>query len=163
MSETTTETTTETTAGTAWDELFKGQDPEKVKKSLEHAREWEKRAKDNADAAKRLAEIEEANKSEAEKAADRIAKAEAEVATVPAKVADALREALVSLEVVPEDKKVLLTASDPEALLDQVKAIQGLVKDSRKKNNIVPREGQTTKPADEPMRDFARTMFGRND
>ena len=163
MSETTTETTTETTAGTAWDELFKGQDPEKVKKSLEHAREWEKRAKDNADAAKRLAEIEEATKSEAEKAADRIAKAEAEVATVPAKVADALREALVALEVVPEDKKVLLTASDPEALLDQVKAIQGLVKDNRKKNNFVPREGQTTKPAEEPMRDFARTMFGRND
>jgi len=40
------------------------------------AREQEKRAKDNADAAKRLAEIEEASKSEAQKAADRLAAAE---------------------------------------------------------------------------------------
>ena len=40
------------------------------------AREQEKRAKDNADAAKRLAEIEEASKTEAQKAADRLAAAE---------------------------------------------------------------------------------------
>jgi len=40
------------------------------------AREQEKRAKDNADAARRLSEIEEASKTEAQKAADRLAAAE---------------------------------------------------------------------------------------
>ena len=40
------------------------------------AREQEKRAKDNADAAKRLADIEEASKTEAQKSADRLAAAE---------------------------------------------------------------------------------------
>lgn len=78
--------------------------------------------------AARLDEIEEANKTEAQKAADRISAAEAEAASVPAKVADGLRSALVSLGVVPEDRKVLLTATDPDALLEQVKAIQGIKK-----------------------------------
>lgn len=44
------------------------------------ARKWESRAKENSEAAKRLAEIEEASKSEAQKAADRLAAAEAKVA-----------------------------------------------------------------------------------
>ena len=43
------------------------------------AREQEKRAKENADAAKRLDELEQASKSDLEKANDRAAKAEAEV------------------------------------------------------------------------------------
>ena len=42
-----------------------------------------KRAKENADAAKRLSDIEDAQKSESEKVAERLAKADAEVATVP--------------------------------------------------------------------------------
>lgn len=40
------------------------------------AREWEKRAKENKSAADKLAEIEEASKTEAQKAADRLAAAE---------------------------------------------------------------------------------------
>lgn len=43
------------------------------------ARKWEARAKENSDAAKRLAEIEEAFKTEAQKAAERLAAAEAKV------------------------------------------------------------------------------------
>lgn len=42
------------------------------------ARKWESRAKENAEAARRLAEIEDAAKNEAEKTAERLAKAEAE-------------------------------------------------------------------------------------
>lgn len=114
--------------------------------------------------AARLAEIEQANLSEAEKSAQRIAAAEGEVAKVPAKVADALREALVSLGVVAEDKKVLLTASDPESLLAQVKAIQGLAEDRKKSNNYVPREGRSTSAGgDDQMREFARNLFGKGD
>lgn len=43
------------------------------------ARKWEQRAKDNTDAAKRLAEIEEASKSEAEKQAEALASAQREL------------------------------------------------------------------------------------
>src|SRR5665647_2883592 len=76
--------------------------------------------------AARLDQIEQANRTDAEKAADRIAAAEAEVAGVPAKVAAGLRDALVSLGVVPEGRKILLTATEPAALLEQVKEIQSL-------------------------------------
>ena len=60
-------TPTETDTGDQWGQLFAGEDPAKVKKALEHAREWEKRAKANADAAKRLGELEDAQKTEAQK------------------------------------------------------------------------------------------------
>lgn len=123
----------------------------------------ETRAKENSAAAKRLAEIEEAGKTEAQKAADRIAKAEAEVAAVPARVAEGLRDALVTLGVVPEDRKILLTATEPEALLEQVKAIQGLESDRKKNGNRAPLQGQTKSPtstttADE--REFVNQLFG---
>ena len=51
----------------------------------EKAREQEKRAKENADAAKRLAEIEAASKTAEEKAAERLAEAERRAAELEAK------------------------------------------------------------------------------
>lgn len=123
----------------------------------------EARAKENSAAAKRLAEIEEAGKTEAQKAADRIAKAEAEVAAVPARVADGLRDALVTLGVVPEDRKILLTATDPTALLEQVKAIQGLDSDRKKNGNRAPLQGHTSsKSADDPLREVVAGLFKRD-
>ncbi len=126
------------------------------------AREQEKRAKENAEAAKRLSELEDAQKPETEKAADRIAKAEAEVASVPAKVAEALREHLVALhEIDKDDAKLFLPANDPELLLKQVTRLIGQ-SDKRKKPNHVPREGKTTVPSGEdPMREFTRGLFDR--
>jgi len=113
--------------------------------------------------AARLTEIETANLSEADKASKRIADAESEVAKVPARVADALRDSLIALGVIPEDRKVLLTASDPETLLAQVKAIQGIDADRKKTGNVVSREGHVParNGADDPMREFARNVFGR--
>lgn len=124
------------------------------------AREQEKRAKENADAAKRLSEIEDAQKSETEKAADRIAKAEAEAATVPAKVADALRVHLVDLhEIDKDDAELFLTATDPELLLKQVTRLIGQ-SDKRKKNgNHAPREGNTSQPKGDPVREFANQLW----
>ena len=128
------------------------------------AREQEKRAKDNATAAQRLAEIEDAQKSEAEKVADRIAKAEAEVASVPSKVADALREHLVVLhEIDKDDAELFLTATEPELLLKQVTRLVGQ-SDKRKKTNVVPREGQTSSTSgDDEVREFARGLFKRSE
>lgn len=110
------------------------------------ARKWENNAKANKDAAKKLAAIEEANKSESQRAADRIAKAEAEVASVPARVADALREHLVELHKIPgEDAELFLTAADPGLLLKQVTRLlaNGQSRESERKRagNFVPREG----------------------
>lgn len=161
MSDTTTAAETQETEPAATE----GQEVDltaEVEKWKALARKSETRAKENSAAAKRLAEIEEAGKTEAEKAADRIAKAEAEVAAVPTKVADALRDAIVALGVVSEDRKVLLTATEPEALLAQVKAIRGLESDRKKQGNHVPNEGINPKPGgDDGMREFARGLFSR--
>lgn len=109
--------------------------------------------------AARLDQLEQANKTDAEKAADRIAKAEAEAASVPTKVADVLRDALVTLGVVSEDRKVLLTATEPQALLEQVKAIQSL---PPARTGRAPLQGRTptTGAKDDPMRDLVHGLFG---
>lgn len=121
----------------------------------------EARAKENATAAKRLREIEEAGKSEAQKAADRVAQAEAEMASVPAKVAEGLRDSLVELGLVTEEDKVLLSASDPETLLAQVKRLGMRGVESKKNGNRAPLQGRTTNQTgkDEPLREFTRTLF----
>jgi hypothetical protein len=48
----------------------------RLREELTKARKWEQRAKDNSSAAEKLAALEEANKTEVQKAADRAAQAE---------------------------------------------------------------------------------------
>lgn len=85
------------------------------------AREQEKRAKENAAAAKRLSELEEAQKTEDQKREERVKAAEAEVASVPQKVSEALRSHLVAIhKISDEDAELFLTATEPELLLKQV-------------------------------------------
>ncbi|MFE3060590.1 hypothetical protein [Nocardia sp. NPDC059239] len=125
------------------------------------SRDWEKRAKDNAGAAKELADIKDAQKTEAERAADKLTAAQAEVDSIPSKVADALREHLVTLHKIPEDQAELyLTASNPELLLKQV---AGLVDMGARKSNRVPREGRNPKAADDEMAAFTRQVFGNSE
>lgn len=126
------------------------------------AREQEARAKSNAAAAKRLTELEDAQKTEAEKATDRIAKAEAEAASVPAKVAEALKGHLVELHGIDsEDAELFLTAGDPELLIKQVTRLlfQSDTK-RRSTSNHVPREGASPKPGQSEDAAFARDLFG---
>lgn len=124
------------------------------------AREQEQRAKSNAQAAKRLAELEDSQKSDAEKAADRIAKAEAEVASVPAKVTEALKTHLVELHGIDdEDAELFLTAQEPDLLLKQVTRLL-LQSDKRRTKQSVPREGKNPTAATDPMREIARELFG---
>lgn len=125
------------------------------------AREQEKRAKDNAAAAKRLAEVEDSQKTEAEKVADRLAKADAEVATVPARVAAALRDHLVDLHKIDaDDAELFLTANEPELLLKQVARLVGRESDRKKQPPRVPREGSTSQSVESDEREFARDLFG---
>lgn len=74
--------------------------------------------------AARLDEIEDANKTEIQKAQERLQAAEAEVGKVPARVAEALRDHLVRLhEITDEDAELFLNASEPETLLKQVERL----------------------------------------
>lgn len=160
-------TTTEATATAATEETptpseEQPKPTETVDFWKQKAREQEKRAKDNADAAKRLAEIEDAQKSEAEKTADRIAKADAEVASVPSKVAAELRTHLVALhEIDEDDAELFLTATEPELLLKQVTRLVGQSGKRKKNGNVVPNEGKTTPtPAADAKREFLREITG---
>jgi chromosome condensin MukBEF ATPase and DNA-binding subunit MukB len=124
------------------------------------AREQEKRAKDNADAARRLASFEDAQKTEAEKAAERVSKAEAEVASIPAKVSDALREHLVALhQIDKDDAELFLTATEPELLLKQVTRLLGQSDKRRKEGNVAPREGNNPTASGDGSTGFARQLF----
>ena len=163
MSDTTTADAPATDASTSTDTPDAQPKPsETVDFWKQKAREQEKRAKDNAAAAQRLAALEDAQKSETEKAAERIAKAEAEVASVPAKVAEALREHLVALhEIDKDDAELFLTATEPELLLKQVTRLIGQ-SDKRKRNgNHVPSEGNHTTAKPDELREFTQKLFGQ--
>ncbi|MGW4124760.1 hypothetical protein [Nocardia sp. NPDC004711] len=132
-----------------------------LSKSKEFARTWEKRAKDNAGAAKELAEIKDAQKTETERTADKLAEAQREVDSIPAKVADSLREHLVELHgIAEEDAELFLTGETPELLLKQIKRLTEQA-DKRPKKNHVPREGrQTIQPGSDDERETVRALFG---
>jgi predicted nucleic acid-binding Zn-ribbon protein len=111
--------------------------------------------------ASRLDEIEEAQKSEAEKVADRLAKADAEVAGIPSKVCEALRAHLIKIhEIDQEDAELFLTATEPDLLLKQADRLVG--QSGKRNRNIVPREGRNPNPnPTDPTRDFLRSINGQ--
>jgi len=136
------------------------------KKALEAERRNARNAAKERDAlAAKLKEIEDRDKSEAEKFADRIAVAESTVAQLPMMVADNLRTHLVALHNIPaNDAELFLTASDPELLLKQVTRLLERGEEQanqRKKNGLhVPREGTSTNPAENDELATARALFG---
>jgi hypothetical protein len=128
------------------------------------ARDQEKRAKENAAAAKELAELKDAQKTQAEKDADKVKAAEAEVASVPAKVAEALKTHLIARhQIDTEDADLFLTATEPDLLLKQIDRLLSQT-DKRKRKNYVPDEGNNNKNAggDGLDRQFVRNLFGNN-
>lgn len=119
------------------------------------ARKWEKRAKDNsaaakanADAAKRLAALEDANKSETEKLTDRATKAEQERDALTAQLDALRREQAIYRHAGTADPAALL---DSRAFLDSIadidadddKAIQAAIKQAVKDNPRLSRLGQS--------------------
>lgn len=93
------------------------------------AREQEKRAKDNADAAKRLAEIEDAQKTETQKAADAL--------TREKNRADAAEASLLRFEVaadkgVPANAVKFLTGATREEIEASAKDVLELIGDAGK-------------------------------
>jgi len=107
------------------------------------ARKWEERAKANKTAAERLAEIEEASKTEAQKAAERLAAAEAKVAEFEAR--DQLAAWKAEVAEATGVPAVALAGSTKEALEAHAETLKPLITapDSKKGaiGPYVPPEG----------------------
>jgi hypothetical protein len=124
------------------------------------AREQEKRAKENADAAKRLAEIEDANKSETQRAAERVASLEQEVAAARR---EALRFKVASkFGIGDEDADLFLTGSDEDTLTKQAERLAARSEQQKPHGLFVPREGATSTTVDgDERRQVTRQLFAR--
>jgi hypothetical protein len=162
MSEQTAEAAaTETEASTEQQETEKQKPTETVDFWKAKAREQEKRAKENADAAKRLAEIEESQKSEAEKTADRIKQLETEAENARR---DALRFKVASeFGIASERAELLLTGSDEETMRRQAEALKGESDQRKKQGNRVPNEGTTSTATGNADAQFASNLLGGGD
>lgn len=104
------------------------------------ARKWEARAKENIEAARRLAEIEEANKSEAQKAAERLQALEAKVKEYETReqIATWTDEVVDAAEGLDEAQKARLRA-----------ALRGTTKEEIEAHaaTLLPLIGSTAEPA----------------
>jgi regulator of replication initiation timing len=111
--------------------------------------------------AAKLDEIEQANQTEAEKAAKRLAELEAELTTTRR---DALRIKIASTHGITDadDIDLFLTGTDEETLTKQAKRLAERTAD-RKKAHVVPGEGKTTTvtSGDADRRAFVRQLTGR--
>jgi hypothetical protein len=122
------------------------------------ARKHEARAKEYKIAADKLAAIEEANKTEAQKSADRLAVAEKDAV-------DARRDALkfriaAKFAIGDEAADALLTGNDEATMTRQAELYTARQGDLKKQGNRVPREGGTPpQPSDDPMREFTQRLF----
>jgi len=127
------------------------------------AREWEKRAKANADAASRLAELEESQKSEAQKLADAKTAAEKEASDARA---EAMRWRVAAKHgVSDEDAELFLTGTDEETLTKQAQRLGERESDRKKNGNVASKEGTNSneRPKTNDVREFTRGLFGRDD
>ena len=129
-----------------------------VAKLRQAAAQYRTEAKANAEAAKRLAEIEEAGKSEAEKAAERVAEAERRAAEAEARV---LRREIALEHKLDKDDAALLDALTDE---DAMRSLAKRLAAPATGKNYVPREGTTTTTttagAAAYEREFVRELFG---
>jgi hypothetical protein len=135
-------------------------DADYVEKLRKESAKYRTEAKANAEAAKRLAEIEEANQSEAEKAAKRLADAEARAAAAEAK---AMRFQIATEYGLTGDGAAALEHIGSE---DGMRAVAQLLaakaEQESKSGNHVPREGTATPPpAGDERRAFAAFLTGQ--
>jgi len=119
--ETTTAPTTEAPAETPAQENDLQAQVERIKSE---ARKWETRAKENSAAAKRLAEIEEASKTETQKLAERAEAAERALAEAQA---DALRSKVIAKHAIPEDYHEFVVGATEEELTAKAEKVQKLI------------------------------------
>lgn len=129
------------------------------------ARKWEQRAKDNKDAADRLTQLEDAQKSELERAQEAAELAQRELADVKAEATRFRIAAKYGIS--EEDQEVFLTASDEEGLERQASKLSEKI--TAKQTNDpekAPRAGFSLETGnddssgEENRNDIARNLFG---
>lgn len=103
-------------------------------------------------------ELDEANKSEAQRLNDQLA---AEKSAREQAEATALRYRVASKHgVSEEDAELFLTGSDEDTLTKQAERLSDRVDQQRRQGNHVPREGAPhSKPAEDEVTEFARSLF----
>ncbi len=121
------------------------------------ARKHELRAKEYKVAADKLAAIEAASKSDAEKAADRLAAAEKDAADARS---EALRYKIAAqYQISGDDAELFLTGTDEATMTAQAKRLTDREAERKKHGNYVPREGTNPKPGSDSDREVVRALF----
>lgn len=142
-----------------WEELFKGEDPQKVRESLDNSRKWEKRAKDNKAAADRLAEVEQAQMSETEKADARIKAAEERAAELEA--ANNRKDLAIEHRLSADDAELLEGMTDVDAMR---RVAERLARQAQEEAGPrAPKPNPAQRVGDPPAEDkdaLARSFFG---
>ncbi len=133
-------------------------DAEYVDKLRKESAKYRTEAKANSEAAKTLAALEEANKSEIQKANDRLAATERE--RDEARVEGLRFKVAAAHGISGDDAELFLTGTDEETLTKQAKRLTDREVDRKKQGNRVPREGSTPTSVDTDERQFARELFG---
>lgn len=126
------------------------------------ARKWEQRAKEYKPAADKLAEIEEATKTEAQRAAERIAAAERKAAEAEAKT---LRREIALEHSLSKGDAALLDGVTDESAMRRLAERLAAQSEPRKQRNHAPREGGNPNTGDNRSdeREFVRNLFGSAD
>lgn len=121
------------------------------------ARKWEERAKANKSAAEKLAEIEEASKTETQKALERAERAEKALAAREATEALAsIRADVAQATGVPATALRGTTKEELEAHAAELKPLLAGV------SPVIPTQGTTpTAPPESALREFAHRLFER--
>lgn len=114
--------------------------------------------------ADRLDELEKANKSEAEKFAERIAALESENSRIQS---EALRSRIQAKHgISDEDAALFLTGTDEDSLTAQAKRLAEREADRKKRGGVAPKEGGSADnkgAGQSDMREFTRALFGGSD
>lgn len=151
--------TTETTATEAPAQESQVEQPQKPETDWKaEARKWEQRAKEYKPAADRLAEIEQANKSEAQKAAERIAAAEQKAADAEARALR--REVALEHRLSKDDAALLDGMTDEDAMRRLAERLAAAESGRKKQGNHVPREGNPPASGGDNDAAFARELLG---
>lgn len=129
------------------------------------ARKWESRAKAsraeadaNRDAAKRLAELEEAAKSTEQKQAEKLSKMEAELNgyRMAEKRAGWVKEVIAEVSL-PSEYADVLRGDSREAIQEHAESLKALIEP---KGTPVPNAGKTPETKSTPEREAVRNLFG---
>lgn len=121
------------------------------------SREWERRAKDNKAAADKLAELEEAQKTAEQRAAERLAEAERRAVEFEAK---ATRAEVAAASGIPADVLAGPEDSTAEAMGAFADKIKALLTAGSGQGNVVPGEGRNPTPQGGAEHQAVRSLFG---